>query len=134
MDKEFINPPDLYKHPSYSRVVTVKGPCKFIFIAGQTPSGANYEPVAKGDMKAQYLRVIEGLTVQLKAAGATWDDVVVRRVFTTDVDGLKKVLADPSVRRPESRDNPPTSTMVGVTRLSDPDFMVEIDLVAITDA
>ncbi|HUK57917.1 MAG TPA: Rid family hydrolase, partial [Stellaceae bacterium] len=78
--------------------------------------------------------VIEGLSLQLKAAGATWDDVVVRRVFTTDVDGLKKVLADPSIRRPENRDNPPTSTMVGVTRLSDPDFMVEIDLVAITEA
>jgi hypothetical protein len=33
MEKEFINPPELHKHPSYSRVVTVKGPCKFIFIA-----------------------------------------------------------------------------------------------------
>jgi hypothetical protein len=30
MEKQFINPPQLYKHPAYSRVVTVKGPCKFI--------------------------------------------------------------------------------------------------------
>lgn len=134
MDKQFINPPELYKHPSYTRVVTVKGPCKFIFIAGQTPSDDTYQPVAKGDMKAQYLRVIEGLSAQLKAAGATWDDVVVRRVFTTDVEALQKVFADRSLRRPENREHPPTSTMVGVTRLSHPDFMVEIDLVAITEA
>ncbi len=59
---------------------------------------------------------------------------MVRRVFTTDVDGLKKVLADPSIRRPENREHPPTSTMVGVTRLSDPDFMIEIDLMAIAEA
>ena len=132
MDKQFINPPELYKHPAYSRVITVKGPCKFIFIAGQTPSGDNYEPVAKGDYKKQYERVIEGLTIQLKAAGATWNDVVVRRVFTLDVDALQKALRE--VKRPENFDYPPTSTMIGVTRLSHPDFLVEIDLIAITNA
>ena len=134
MEKEFINPPELYKHPGYTRVVTVKGPCKFIFIAGQTPSDEGYQPVARGDMKAQYERVMEGLTIQLKAAGATWSDVVVRRVFTLDVDGLIKVLADPSTKRPEHAEHPPTSTMIGVTRLSHPDFLIEIDLLAITEA
>ncbi|HVA11915.1 MAG TPA: RidA family protein [Stellaceae bacterium] len=134
MEREFINPPELYKHPSYSRIVTVKGPCKLIFIAGQTPSDDNYQPVAKGDYKAQYERVIEGLTIQLKAAGATWDDVVVRRVFTLDVDALQKVLRDPTTKRPESSDHPPTSTMIGVTRLSHPDFLIEIDLMAMTNA
>jgi enamine deaminase RidA (YjgF/YER057c/UK114 family) len=132
MDKQFINPPELYKHPAYSRVVTVKGPCKFIFIAGQTPSDDKYQPVAKGDYKKQYERVIEGLTIQLKAAGATWDDVVVRRVFTLDVDALQKALRE--AKRPENSEHPPTSTMVGVTRLSHPDFLVEIDLIAITNA
>jgi enamine deaminase RidA (YjgF/YER057c/UK114 family) len=132
MDKQFINPPELYKHPAYSRVVTVKGPCKMIFIAGQTPSDENYQPVAKGDYKKQYERVIEGLTIQLKAAGASWDDVVVRRVFTLDVDALQKALRE--VKRPENAEHPPTSTMIGVTRLSHPDFLVEIDLIAITNA
>ena len=132
MEKEFINPPELYKHPSYSRVITVKGPCKFIFIAGQTPSDDKYQPVAKGDYKKQYERVIEGLTIQLKAAGATWDDVVVRRVFTLDVDALQKALRE--AKRPENADHPPTSTMIGVTRLSHPDFLVEIDLIAVTNA
>jgi enamine deaminase RidA (YjgF/YER057c/UK114 family) len=134
MDKQFINPPELYKHPSYSRVVTVKGPCKFIFIAGQTPSDENYEPVAKGDYKAQYERIIAALTLQLKAAGASWDDVVVRRVFTLDVDALMKVLRDPATKRPENSEHPPTSTLIGVTRLSHPDFLIEIDLIAIAEA
>jgi enamine deaminase RidA (YjgF/YER057c/UK114 family) len=134
VEKEFINPPELYKHPSYSRVVTVKGPCKFIFIAGQTPSDDTYQPVAaeKGDYRLQYERVMAGLTIQLEAAGATWDDVIVRRTFTTDVDKLRAAMHDASTNRRESKVNPPTSTMIGVTRLSHPDFLVEIDLIAVT--
>jgi enamine deaminase RidA (YjgF/YER057c/UK114 family) len=132
MERDFINPPELYKHPAYTRVITVKGPCKMIFIAGQTPSDDNYQPVAKGDYKKQYERVIEGLTIQLKAAGATWDDVVVRRVFTLDVDALQKALRE--VKRPENSAHPPTGTMIGVTRLSHPDFLIEVDLIAITNA
>ena len=133
MEKTFINPPELFNHPSYSRVVTVKGPCKFIFIAGQTPSGDNYEPVAIGDYRLQYQRIIEALTIQLTAAGATWDDVIVRRVFTLDVDKLQAAMRDPLTQRPKHV-NPPTSTMIGVTRLSHPDFLIEIDLVAVTEA
>lgn len=132
MEKRFINPPELYKHPSYSRVITVKGPCKFIFIAGQTPSDENYQPVHPGDYRRQYEHIIDALTVQLKAAGATWDDVVVRRVYTLDVEALQTALRE--VKRPENKEFPPTSTMIGVTRLSNPGFLIEMDLIAITEA
>jgi enamine deaminase RidA (YjgF/YER057c/UK114 family) len=134
VEKEFINPPELYRHPSYSRVVTVKGPCKFIFIAGMTPSDDDYQPVHKGDYRRQYERVIEGLTIQLAAAGATWDDVIVRRTFTLDVDKLREAMHDPATSRPEDADHPPTSTMIGVNRLSHPDFLVEMDLIAVVGA
>ncbi|HEY3916432.1 MAG TPA: RidA family protein [Stellaceae bacterium] len=134
MEKEFINPPELHKHPAYSRVITVKGPCKFIFIAGQTPSDENYKPVHPGDYRKQYEHIIKMLTIQLTAAGATWDDVVVRRVFTLDVDALQKAMREPGVKRPENANLPPTSTMIGVTRLSNPGFLIEIDLIAITNA
>jgi enamine deaminase RidA (YjgF/YER057c/UK114 family) len=134
MDKQFINPPEIYKHPSYTRVITVKGPCKFIFIAGQTPSDEKYQPVHPGDYRKQYEHIINALSIQLKAAGATWDDVVVRRVFTLDVDALQKALREPGLKRPENKEFPPTSTMIGVTRLSNPGFLIEMDLIAITDA
>jgi enamine deaminase RidA (YjgF/YER057c/UK114 family) len=133
MEKKVINPPELYNHPGYSRVVTVKGPCKFIFVAGMTPSGDNYEPVAVGDYRKQYERVIEGLTIQLKAAGATWDDVVVRRVFTLDVDKLKAATREIGANRADRTEAPATSTMIGVTRLSHPDFLIEMDLIAVTN-
>jgi enamine deaminase RidA (YjgF/YER057c/UK114 family) len=132
MEKQFINPPELYRHPSYSRVITAKGGCKLIFIAGQTPSDENYRPVAKGDYRAQYQRVLDALAIQLKAAGATWDDVVVRRTFVVDVDAYQKATRDPPMAQPWNRDNPPTSTLICVTRQSHPDFLIEIDLIAVT--
>ena len=39
---ERINPPGLYKHPAYTRVITARGG-KIIFMAGQTPSDMNYK-------------------------------------------------------------------------------------------
>lgn len=131
MEKQFINPPGIYKHPAFTRVISVKGPMKIVFVAGQTPSDQNYKPVAPGDYRAQYIKVMESLDVQLKAAGATWDDVVYRRIFVLDVDKYLKVQSDPTVPKFGNPDRPPPSTMVGVTRLSNPEFLIEIDLMAI---
>ena len=134
MEKEHINPSGIYKHPAFTRIVTVKGPMKMIFIAGQTPSDENYRPVALGDLKAQYIKVMENLQVQLEAAGATWDDVVYRRAFVLDVDAYLKVSGDPTTPKFGNPDRMPPSTMIGVTRLSNADFLIEIDLTAIVEA
>ena len=62
MERERINPPELFKHPAFTRIVTVKGPCKFIFIAGLTAADNNYKCVAPGDCRAQYINILENLT------------------------------------------------------------------------
>ena len=131
MKKEVINPPGLYKHPAFNRVVTVTGPAKMVFIAGQTPSDENYKCVGPGDYRAQYMQVMNNLDLQLKAAGASWDDVVVRRIFVIDVD---KYLADtrdlPRFYKPGTA---APNTLIGVTRLSHPDFLIEMDLIAMVE-
>jgi len=132
MEKRHINPAGIHKHPAFTRVITVKGPSKMIFIAGQTPSDEAYRPVAAGDYRGQYVKVLESLTVQLEAAGASWDDVVYQRVFVIDVDRYLAVARDPSIPRPWRSGAPPGSTLIGVTRLSHPDFLIEIDLIAMT--
>ena len=134
MEIERINPEGVFKHPNFTRIVTVKGPMKLIFIAGQTPSDENYDAVALGDYRAQYIKVMENLEIQLEAAGATWDDVVFRRIFVLDVDEFKLKTRGEDAPQFGDPDNPPPTTLVGVTRLADPDFLVEIDLLAITDA
>jgi enamine deaminase RidA (YjgF/YER057c/UK114 family) len=90
--------------------------------------------VAPGDMRAQYTKVMESLELQLKAVGATWDDVVYRRIFTLDVDEYLRAQNDPQGRRYWGPDKLPGSTLIGVTRLSNPEFLVEVDLVAVVPA
>jgi enamine deaminase RidA (YjgF/YER057c/UK114 family) len=125
-----INPPELFKHPFFTRVVTVKGPCKFIFIAGLTAADKNYRCIAPGDYRRQYINILENLTLQLSAAGATWDNVVFRRIYALDVDAFLHAQTD--VPTPWSNDSAPPSTLIGVTRLSSPDFVLEMDLTAVT--
>jgi len=66
----------------------------------------------------------------LKAAGATWADVVKTNTFVTDFDAFQKCS---DVRMRYIGVATPTSTTVGVTRLAGPDFMVEIEAVAIVN-
>ena len=131
MGKEFINPAGVFKHPSFTRVVTVTGPAKLIFIAGQTPSDDDYQPVAKGDYRGQYVKIMENLAVQLAAVGAGWDDVTFKRTYTLDVDAYLKAVADPQTPKFGDASRPPPGTLLGVTRLSKPEFLIEIEIMAV---
>lgn len=131
MQRQDMDLPELFKHPGYKRVVTVQGDMKLVFIAGQTPSDENYQPVSPGDYRGQYLHVMKNLDLQLKAAGAGWDDVVFRRIFVLDMDAFGKMIFDPTL--PKFGDGRPPSTLIGVTRLSNPQYLIEIDLMAVVD-
>jgi enamine deaminase RidA (YjgF/YER057c/UK114 family) len=134
MKKTYQNPKGVFRHPGFTRVVTVEGPMRFVFVAGQTPSDESYRCVAPGDLKGQYLQVMRNLEIQLKAAGAGWGDVVYRRSFVLDMDEYLRVRKDASLPAYWNPDNMPGSTTVQVSRLSDPQFLIEIDLLAAVPA
>ena len=108
-------------------------PSKLIYIAGQTPADDNYQPVHPGDHRAQYLAVLDGLTLQLKAAGATWDNVVFRRMYSVDVPAFMKVMNDKTLPLPWNPARPSPSTLIGVTALSNPGFLIEVEIVAVVE-
>ena len=62
--------------PSYSHVVTVSGSGKIVYTAGQLARDIDGNCVGKGDMRAQMEQTFQNLDRWLKAAGATWADVV----------------------------------------------------------
>ena len=133
MDKEYVNPAGVFKHPAYTGVVTVTDPRRFHFIAGRCAADPDdYTCTAPGNFVAQYRQVMETLDIELKAVGATWVDVVFRRIFTLDVDAFLKAATDPVIAQYWDPEKMPPSTLIGVTRLSDPAFLIEIDLLAVT--
>ena len=117
--------------PAYSHVVTVNGPGRTIYVAGQLARDEGGNLVGKGDMRAQMEQTFKNLDLCLKAAGAGWADVVKTNTFVTDFDEFQK-CAD--IRMRYFGVATPTSTTVGVTRLAGPDFMIEIEAVAVVNS
>ena len=113
----------------YSQVMVVEvGPTKHIYIAGQTPRDRDGNCVGKGDVRAQLTQVCENIKDALEAAGATLADIVKTTTYVTDMDEYFK---HQDVRMRYFADALPTSTTVQVARLSRPEFMVEIEVLAI---
>ena len=131
MKKEFVNPDGVFAHPHYTGVVTVTDPKTFHFIAGRCASDEEYNCVAPGDYLLQYRKVMENLDIELRALGAGWGDIVFRRMYTLDVDRFLAVYDDPEATRYWTPGKHPPSTLIGVTRLSNPDFLIEMDLLAV---
>jgi enamine deaminase RidA (YjgF/YER057c/UK114 family) len=109
----------------------VSGTGKIVYIAGQLARDIDGNCVGEGDMRAQMEQTFTNLDRCLKAAGATWADVVKTNSFVTDFDEFQKCG---DVRMRYFGVATPTSTTVGVTRLAGPDFMIEIEAVAVVNS
>ena len=116
--------------PAYTHVVTVSGTGKMIFVAGQLARDANGKLVGKGDMRAQIQQVGENIKTGLEAAGATLADIVKTNTFVTNYEEYSK---HGDMRARYFGPATPTSTTVQISRLADPDAMVEIEAIAVID-
>jgi 2-iminobutanoate/2-iminopropanoate deaminase len=116
--------------PAYTHVVTVSGSGKMIFLAGQLARDGNGNLVGKGDMRAQIEQVGENLKAGLEAAGATLADLVKTNTFVTNYEEYAK---HGDMRLKYFGPATPTSTTVEISRLADPDAMLEIEAIAVID-
>jgi 2-iminobutanoate/2-iminopropanoate deaminase len=116
-------------HLLYTPVVTVQGGTT-IYVSGLLARDGAGNIVGKGDMAAQIQQVGENLRVSLEAAGATLKDLVRTCTYVTDIDAFFKEV---ETRQKYFGQALPTSTTIGVSRLSHPDFMVEVEAFAVID-
>lgn len=130
MKIDYINPPGLCPTFGWTHVATVTGG-KAIYISGQVAVDARGEVVGKGDLKRQTEQAFENIRIALAEVGATFRDVVKTSLF---VVGLKPEHV-PIVREVRSRyiskDHAPVSTLVGVQALVGPDWLIEIEAMAV---
>lgn len=130
MNKQFINPPELNPTNGFTHVVSATAG-KTIYVSGQVSVNERAEVVGKGDLRAQVERVFANLTVALASAGATFHDVVKITYFVVDL----KPEHVAHVREVRSKylnmKNPPASTLVGIAALVVPEWLIEIEVVAV---
>jgi 2-iminobutanoate/2-iminopropanoate deaminase len=114
-------------HVLYSHVVIIEG-TRTIYVSGQLARDRDGNVVGKGDMRAQLRQVGENLKTALEAAGASLGDLVKTTTFVTDIGEYFKHV---DVRMAYFGAALPTSTTVEVRRLAHPDFLVEVEAVAV---
>ena len=131
MEKQFINPKALFNPPGFTQVVTVQGG-KMIFISGQVAFNAKTELVGKGNLEEQTIQVFENLKAALSSAGATFHDVVKLNYYVTGLKPENVQVIREIRNRYLSAENPPASTLVGVSTLVNPDLLIEIEAIAAT--
>ncbi len=124
---EYTNPPTLSAPTGYTHVVQVhRG--RTVYIAGQVAFDKSGNIVGKGDFAAQATQVFENLKLALAAAGATFDNLVKVTTFVTD---LSQIQALREIRAKYYGKNAPASTLVQITQLASPAFMIEIEAIAV---
>ena len=101
-----------------------------LFVSGQVALDASGELVGEGDCGAQARQTFANVGQVLKAAGATWDDVVKLTAFLVDPGDYDAFAAARAEVFPESG---PASSTVIVAALVRPEFLIEIEAVAAID-
>jgi enamine deaminase RidA (YjgF/YER057c/UK114 family) len=111
----------------YTQVVVIEAK-RIAFISGQVPRDENGNTVGKGDMAAQIRQCCENVKAGVEAAGGTLADLVKTSTFVTDLDEYFKHT---NVRMEYMSRGMPTSTTIQISKLSHPDYMVEIEAIAV---
>ncbi len=101
-----------------------------LYISGQASRNAEGEIVGKGDMSAQVRQVYENLKSVLASQGATLDNLVKITIFTTSIEEWRKTG---DLREQYMVGGTPASTLVQIDQLASPDFLVEIEAIAVVD-
>jgi enamine deaminase RidA (YjgF/YER057c/UK114 family) len=126
---QYINPDDLHKNPAFTNVVVVTGNVKTIYIGGQDAVDASGASVGD-DIGKQIEQVLKNLQAALKAGGAELEHVIKWTIYI--VQGQSLQTGFEAFRRVWGhRPNPPTVSVIFVSGLANPDFLVELDAVAV---
>jgi 2-iminobutanoate/2-iminopropanoate deaminase len=113
--------------PRYSQGILADGG-KLLFIAGQTASDKDGNVVGKGDIEAQAHQVFKNIRAVLEEAGGSLDNLAMTTTYITDRkyrEGYNRV------RQQYYKNNSPTSTLVIITGLAHPDYLIEINGIAV---
>ncbi len=132
MPHQRLTPHGLIKPANFTQVVVATGR-RVVFLSGQLSMDADGELVANGDFDGQARQVYANLRAALAGAGASAADVV---KLTTYIVGYTPALL-PTLAEARltvfSTAELPASTLIGVQALAGPDYLIEVEAIAVVD-
>jgi enamine deaminase RidA (YjgF/YER057c/UK114 family) len=133
MSFELLNPAGLEKPVGYTHVAKITSG-KLVYVAGQAPFDASGAVVGKADFVAQFRQVMHNLKLAIEGAGGRPNQFAVLTMYVTNVQAYldnKKALG--AAYTEVFGKHFPAITLVEVTKLYNPDCMVEISGTAVLD-
>ena len=129
---EYPRPEGLLNNPAFSQVVVASG-TRTILTAGQVSIDEHGVLVGAGDVGAQTAQCMRNVGLALTAAGASFADVVKITAYVVDYKPEHRALIGKARAPFFANRPPPASTLVGVSALALPEWLVEIEAVAVID-
>ena len=112
----------------FSQAVAIPSKGVMVFVSGMTARGPDGKIAGIGDVEEQTRQVCENIKSALEAAGGSMDDVCRVDVYLRNIGDGERVN---KVRRQFLRSPPPASTLVEVSKLASPEFLVQISAIAV---
>jgi reactive intermediate/imine deaminase len=113
-------------HFSQATIVEAKG--RLLFISGMTARCADGTIAGIGDVAAQTRQVCENLKAAVEAAGGKMDDICRVDVYVRNMEHFEAIH---KVRREYFKAPAPASTMVEVSKMTSPEYLIEINAIAV---
>ena len=129
---EHPRPEGLLHNPGFSQVVTASGK-RTIYTAGQVSIDERGALVGPGDLAAQTAQVMRNVGLALAAAGASYADVVKITTYVVNYEPEDRAIVGMARAPFFANGTPPASTLVGVAALALPEWLVEIEAIAVVD-
>jgi enamine deaminase RidA (YjgF/YER057c/UK114 family) len=123
------NPSGMTQPTAYSQVVEVTGPHRLVFVAGQT--GVDASGKAAPDFRVQAVQAFENIKTALASVGGSMDNVVRLTTYMTDLEQNADAYREVRASFFANKSALPASTLLQVTRLANPSFLIEVDATAI---
>lgn len=127
---QHLNPDGLHKNPAFTQAVVVRGDVSTIYIGGQNAVDVSGSVVGTGDLSAQTEQALRNLETALAAGGAGFEHVIKWTIYVVHGQSVQAGL-EAFQKVWGQRSNPPVISVLFVASLANPDFLVEIDAVAV---
>jgi 2-iminobutanoate/2-iminopropanoate deaminase len=123
VSKKLANPSG---HFSHATMIEASG--RLVFISGMVAKRADGSVAGPGDIEAQTRQVCENVKAAIEEAGGTMDDICRVDVYVRNMEHFDKIH---KVRREFFKEPAPASTMVEVTKFTSPDWLIEMNAIAV---
>ena len=120
--------PGVYDPPTYTQGIRVTGAQSILFLSGQIAYDKDGGVLCPGDFKAQAREVFKALKSLVESAGGTMDNIVKLNTYLIDIRDRADLAP---IRQEFFSKKPPASTLVEVSALAHPDWLIEVEAIAI---